>query len=373
MKILALSLFLFTLPAQANPGPKFGPEFTFAQANGLKGEKFFFQIRKLMYEHLVLGQSEKNRFWSPEPDTSHRDIKYPKHYHSPDNWWFDISTDEGVVEVGMKPMTVDEFGIHKDRIQDAVFNAAKYSKLYPALFAGGGHISMDFSYFKDKPLLYRNFIVDLYNHNELFLGVFSFDSRNAFSLSLLEGGFHEEFEKTINAFDIMLGEDYSDIEILGTDLASKIYFSTDTYRDHWAIQTRSDKTVAINFDKAHKSRKAEARLELRGFRPQMSADVYYRQIRLIRNRLRYLQKFTEPIAIKERIKHLGKEYTDKKDYWTPPVDPQEAMAAFYDYVTEAGEKWEDHQDYLWPMWVSGGEVKKFNASLGGCEELLKAR
>jgi hypothetical protein len=49
----------------------------------------------------------------------------------------------------------------------------------------------------------------------------------------------------------------------------------------------------------------------------------------------------------------------------PPVDPQQALQAFHQYVTESGLRWEDHQDYLWPRWISSGEVERFN-----CQKLL---
>jgi hypothetical protein len=46
----------------------------------------------------------------------------------------------------------------------------------------------------------------------------------------------------------------------------------------------------------------------------------------------------------------------------PPVKAQTAMKAFYRFVTESSERWQEHRDYLWPAWESTGELRRFESS-----------
>ena len=91
----------------------------------------------------------------------------------------------------------------------------------------------------------------------------------------------------------------------------------------------------------------------------------------------YLEQFDEPIPV-QVITPIRRDEVTRNNFLIPPVDPQEALEAFHQYLTEAGEEWSDHNDYLWPRWVTDGEVENFELAKGlksepesrSCESLI---
>jgi hypothetical protein len=78
---------------------------------------------------------------------------------------------------------------------------------------------------------------------------------------------------------------------------------------------------------------------------------------LLEQRLRYLERFTSPLTYENRVplERMVSQYI-------PPIDAQLALQSFYVYVKESGLLWKDHRDYLWPQWMSGEELEKFESS-----------
>ena len=117
------------------------------------------------------------------------------------------------------------------------------------------------------------------------------------------------------------------------------------------------------------------RIEMRSVRAQMDVYVWIRQIRLIRNRIRYLETLDEPIPYNpsfelSHIRALATELTELEHYkLNPPAEAQEALKAFQKFVEESGENIHDHLDYVWPEWITNGEVEKFKKGL--CNNLLE--
>lgn len=355
--------------AAADDGPMFGPEFTFYDPD----ENRFTELLNKASLHLIEGQPEGAKFKLDNATLI-----------SPNGWHFTVMRDFGVVEVKMKPMTVKAFEKFSADINDAIFVSASNLGLYPALYQGGGHINLDVGYFASKPpLVFRNFIVDLINHAELSLGVFNYDTCNATSYSLLND-LRGHVQRIVARFDA--GE-FGDIRVPSPEVLYKLIdplknsqMFPDVFRALWKSNIqRGTKSTAISFANAG-NMIFPGRLEIRSVRPQASLDVWLRQIRLIRDRIAYIERsFHEPIPFAPWYV-LPRGEDAQKILLTPPVSAHEAMRHFYMYIEGAGHKWADHRDYLWPQWIfpqpgsDKTELQKFeDSSWFRCRELLKRR
>ena len=97
----------------------------------------------------------------------------------------DVTTNPGVLEIKMKPLTVAETRRFKADIQDAIFVSTANQGLYPWDYLGGGHLNLDISIFGGNVLLARNFLADFWSHNELSMGILQYDTKNAPPFPLL--------------------------------------------------------------------------------------------------------------------------------------------------------------------------------------------
>lgn len=360
--VLAFSLLLFVfkpVDLMANKDyrrkwvePTFGPEFTFTYWDSTKNEMISDWAKMLphlknyhthLHQHLIVNQPEGEKF-------SARDVNI---YSSPDGWDFKVKRDGSEIEVNMSPLTNIELAKHQANIQDAIFTSAAAVGLYPSLFQGGGHINIGRNIFEQDALLFRNFFVDFLNHSELAMGIMNYDVNNALPLSLMHPNRLQKIKDIVANFDNNYSPKHSLQKQQLSDFIDKIrdVFGQDTDRDsfNWkgsfAEKERLVKYYSFSILSIY------ARLEIRSVRPQASYDVFVRQTRLFRNRLKYLKKLDRPLPIKIQVEPiLGRPGVN--DLFTPPVDPQEALRAFYNYVREAGESWSNHRDYLWPAWVA---------------------
>jgi hypothetical protein len=336
--------------------PIFGPEFTFIRYDA-NIEKYveattvdLNQLIHWLAQHLITNQPKNEKFKRQEVETSITPL-YRDTFYSPDGWSFTAKPDQGVIEVTMSPKTYNEFLKHAANIQDAIFASASHESLYPALFTGGGHISIDRTLFDNNALLFRNFIVDFCNHNELAMGVLNYDTNNALPFYLLNPNKIEKISKAIERFDASYNpspfRQKMQVDTLSEDISQILKAASDYDLFNWNLIgfTRTNKYHALGFLHFH-----EGRLEVRAARPQASFDVFLRQIRLFRNRLKFLSQIRKPLKLRPHVK-IQLHRPDRDDRFDPPVDPQEALRAFYIYVTEAGENWHDHRDYIWPAWV----------------------
>lgn len=359
-----------------DPGPKFGPEFTFWDNND---QSIRAKIIARATEHLVNGQEPASAKFSV---ISNPHSDYITHFISPNGWDFYIIPDSGVVEVTMRPLHLVEYEKYAADMQDAIFVTAANENAFPAPYGGGGHINIEGEYFFKKPLLLRNFIVDFINHAELSLGIFNFDTNNAFSFSLIPQYTYSRLINHIEAYDNFGWKNISKSKLLEFlhEFNRILADSTDSYKNYWRKSTNNyrSKYSELNVDKLVMRHSEDSRLELRAVRAQASMDVWVRQIRLIKKRLNYLNTFSEPIPIHPnfQVTRASNGETAKVDEETatkPPIDAQSALKEFEKYVTESGENILDHLDYVWPKWIFNGEVEKFISSIaspGACSQIL---
>jgi hypothetical protein len=329
--------------------PRFGPEFTFSrdESNNVQLQT---DLVSRCRTHLVDNQPPGQKF----TELSNRTL-----FTSPNGWDFAIGIDQGVVEVKMKPLTVADFEKYECHMQDAIFASAANMSMYPYLYLGGGHINISWDTFENNLPLIRNFIVDMYNHAELSMGIFGYDTHNAVAIQALSRRNQKVLLKLIEKIDN--GEAKS-VGYVRSELANLHYDHFDDLTREWNPgNPRMTKYYALNFLRLDSVEPVPIRrIEFRAVRAQASMNVFVRQISLLRDRLFYLHNLREklPIKLAVRVARIIPEVHKL----TPPVDPQEAMRAFYVYVKEAGHVWQDHRDYMWPQWISAGELQKFEES-----------
>ena len=323
MRLIAFAFtFIMSTQAFALKPVLFGPEFALSPSQkGLSSHA----VWERMKMHLIGAQPDGAKF--TETVRNNRLA-----LDSPNGWWLSWYWDRGSMEVQTMPMTVEQFKHFKNDLQDAIFVSAANELYFPELWRGGGHINIDLENFRENRLLYRNFVADMLNHNELFLGIFNYDIRNATP--------HEAMPIEDAQYNILpqLFEPQAAFDILDQQLHGEASFETMT-----EVFKKHIRGYSFSFYKMDKGR-----IELRAVRPQASMDVWIRQIELIEARLKYLEKFTTPIPYQQRVQLLGNPWLNRS---LPPVHPQEALKSFYTYVTETGLKWQDHRDYLWPQWM----------------------
>lgn len=331
----------------------FGAEFTFGIPPGDSDAKK--KVIDRQNAHLIDGQPEGEKFWHPAvvPDSSL--------FISPNGWFFSTGTDPGVIEVRTSPHTVEFWRQFKDDMHDAIFVSAANEGYFPQAFMGGGHINVGLSGFGANSLLIRNFVVDLFNHNELFMGVFNYDTNNALPFGLFPYDTEMQIKKLIHTFDQgkYIGE--SGVVDFLKELNNLIFNGDDAFLKKWNKSSSRCKFSAVNFSNI--SMGPDSRIEIRGVRPQASMDVWVHQIELLQNRINYLATFHEPIPLKLNTPLERPIIVEFEGHaLNPPVDPQKALEAFHLYVLEAGSKWADQRSYLWPKWLQDGEVDRYEAS-----------
>lgn len=355
--IFGAQLFTYSVPTYAISDILFGPEFTFVDLESSEQKPAnVSRVIFRMHNHLVLGQPEGARFSREEDPGQVRGS-----FTSPNGWKFTHHPDGSLgFEVQVTPGTIEYFRKYAADMQDAIFVSAANEGFMPALFYGGGHINISFKPFLTDPLLFRNFIVDLWNHNELFMGVFGYDTNNALPLDLANPYDIGEVKKIIARFDAGEFRDTSGMIEFTRHLKHALDTADPLLRMWHAVgySTRT-KFHAISFNRI--AMNDSGRLELRGVRPQASMDVWLRQIELLHARLKYLEKVRVPIPYRPRVSFVVDEVRSNH-MLNPPLDPQLALREFHGYVRQSGKKWEDHRDYLWPQWITDGELDKFEKS-----------
>jgi hypothetical protein len=337
----------------SDPGPAFGPEFTFYRPNA-----DYHDLRSHVTKHLIDGQPPGEVFQ-----------RIDSTFISPHGWNFTVKQDgSNIVEVTMGPMVVADYERFSSDIQDAIFISAQKVDMWPALFRGGGHINMDLNYFRDRPILLRNFLVDQVNHSELSLGIMNYDTNNA--VPIASPGLLDQFKKAIQIFDSEVAQ--ATQTVCPSALDPLIQMLNTTFQDslsdfpEWG-RPKICKYTSISFARTQLE-KSQTRIEIRAVRPQASIDTWIHQIRLIRDRLRYLDRTfgNQLIPIEVRVPFLPGYHP--KGMLVPPVNPQIALREFYIFVRESGHRWNDHRDYLWPAWTfqqegqSLTELQRFESS-----------
>lgn len=242
----------------------------------------------------------------------------------PNGHWFRIHRDPWVLEVNASPMTLADIRENKAIFQALVWDTAEEVGLKPHYRVGGGHIHLDLEgHFQQNHNLFRNFIVDLANHPELFMGLFSLDYLNAPPLALLGRESIDQFSETLNQFD---NDRMSLTEF--TVAISKAYQLS---RNFGTSGVRDSKYQAVNFNHSQT-------LELRGFRPQVSMEHFELIAEILTQRLEVLKKidgliFYNPKDYFDRVSTTIKDYME---HYETNLAPDEILDVLIKYLSSTG-------------------------------------
>lgn len=253
-----------------------------------------------------------------------------------DGFWVQISTDPSVVEIQTKPSTLAEYTKH-EAILDELFQAGKRVGISPDSWGtGGGHIHMDFaSTFGEDKRLFRNFLVDFMNHQELGgSGIFGSDTSNAPHLNLLTQEQQAEFRKVIHEFDT--GR-IKDSRALAEAINKRVYYQTPS---GWRPPV---KYQALNLTRMSMP-DGEATIEFRGIGPQRNPQEFLQQLKLFEQRVEFLRKQDGLLEL--------------LDFKT--MSRAEKIGAFRSFVEESGLAWDEYQKLMRRDNHLAGEAKAFS-------------
>lgn len=239
---------------------------------------------------------------------------------------FKITPDPSVVEVIVSPQFIEFFEAHKALYSSLIFEAAKKVGLRVHFSEGQGHITMMMrEVFEERPLLFRNFVVDTMNHPELGLGIFEYNPLDAPPAVLTEG-LVGDVERELSLVTQVEGFTVRDV----ANAVDRAYQSQERRAIGGATHYQ-----ALRVNKSG-SMLSDARVESRTFRPQKDFDEFLSQIKLLEARVNFLATQTGLIPFREAS--------------VPTIG--EAKKRFRTYVQESGLKWGDYKNYIPENWRS---------------------
>lgn len=247
----------------------------------------------------------------------------------PDAYWIDINPDLGVIETQALPATKKEYERLAERFQNDLFNSANEVGLFPDTFMSGGHIHIGFDFFKNNPILLRNFLVDYTNHFELAEGILDLNQKNAPTLRT----FGEEKIRTLK--EIIQLFDNNELKFR----RKKVSTSLDLAEYYFNFVQKNNRYHALNIQRFKAG--DQATIEIRGIRTQANFNEFLQEISLFQARIKYLQELT-----KQGVRIPVNDYIDESSLGTKKFD-RLLVQKFYDYVTESGLNWNKYKKLIY--------------------------
>lgn len=319
----------------------FGPEFTFSNNEILKSMQSPTDYNNPTYHQWLERWKEKLEEMCAGHDckiTKTSDKHGPAYKITfPDGWWFQISMDTGCLEVQSKPDTHSSFLARKSLVDELIFESASNLGLKPHKRIGGGHVNMDLeTAFGDDHRLFRNFIVDRYNHPELGWGIFGNSMGNGPPISALNDESINAFKKAIKESDQSTKIGFENILELVGKIKSKVYTSHPLHeigQKFWTPDYYQD--LNLRFVSKYTSAPAR-RVELRAHRPQQDFQEFLDIIKLYEERVNFLRDYGELVPLvdevdyhpgrntiierfKSFLKEMGLDPIDFKRYFNGPI------------------------------------------------------
>lgn len=263
-----------------------------------------------------------------------------------DGWWFQLSSDPGVIEIQTKPTTLRMLENRRDRIQEDIFDTGAQLGLFPSHNDGGGHIHIGAQAVFERRDLLRDFLVDYANHPELAMGILEQDEANAAHLSVLKPKQRKAFAALIESWD---KNRVATPQRLAERIVDEVYYEA-YFRDWYP----SAKYQAVNLSRINDEYFApeEQTIEMRALRAERSADEYIKLARLFQKRMEYLSK------LKERPAYLDNDV---------PHFIADRVESFRRYVVESGLEWDDYKVFVPKEWL-----KKHKQKARSCSAILEA-
>ncbi|MGZ3771730.1 MAG: hypothetical protein ACXVCP_18390 [Bdellovibrio sp.] len=250
---------------------------------------------------------------------------------------FTIAKDPWILEVTGSPMTLSELTKNQDLLQHLIWDTAAEVNLKPHSRIGGGHIHLEISsFFNNDRLLFRNFIVDLANHPELFLGGIGFDLLNAPPIAILNDRQRRKFAELVNKFD----QGQMSIPDFIDEIERDVYNHT-FYPQYPHQRAYPQKYQAVNLSHSFT-------IEIRGIRPEISANHYIKLITLFQNRIDYLKKIQTPILYNNKNYSSQVNTTTERslELHTTVIPSEIIEKVTRDYVEGSNLKWPDYEELM---------------------------
>ncbi len=327
-------LALITTPAWAWP-PQYGAEFTFTNSE-LMEEKGY-KITSATIDKWAANMRARCKRTHDCKVTKGIDksnmTAYTVTYK--DGWWYRVSSDPGVVEVQTKPSTLVELKKNRSRMTGDIFKIAKTLKIEPHEIVGGGHLNIGMlSAFADDPHLFADFLVDFANHPELPEGAIDYgDIVNAPALADQGKKIMKLFDEVIT--DFRKGKIAHDPVALATAVERRVYSKTPSTDGLYNLKYQAMNLRTIVNEEVPTE---EKRAEIRRVRAQLDADEFILECELFEARMNYLKK----------LRKAGKPV--KFVFPESITGPEKGVPAFYKFVIECGEKWEDYRGLMADHW-----------------------
>lgn len=241
--------------------------------------------------------------------------------HPWQDFWIQVSTDPGTVEVQAKPSTLAQFRESQEALK-MLFDAGREVGLSPdALPSSAGHLHIDIdSAFRGNSLLFRNFLVDFANHSEFNGGkILGADPENAPHVSALTLEQKRTFREVIKEFDEGKIRGIAD---LAQAVNRRVYFANPAGFNPPA------KYQALNLSRAELP-SGSSTLEIRSLGSQRGPEEFFAFMELFQKRIEFLNNLDRPVAINDLA----------------AVGTARGIAQFRSYVEESGLEWEKYRGF----------------------------
>lgn len=243
-----------------------------------------------------------------------------------------IGVDPGVIELQATPLSLDAWKKVKNQVQEVIFDQLALENFKPHVHEGAGHINIGLEYFKDKPMLLRNFIVDFYNNPgvSVVLNSLNDNHHNAQTLDQMPQDVRDHFIRSIEKLDKIPNFKIDDVlKIVGDPLVSK-YIALGI-RD---VGYRPGEKKA--FMPSFIGLRSISRLEVRTVRPQANMEWFERALEIFDARIKnHLVKFDAAIPLAPA---------------RPIEDGYVALGQYADYIEESGLKLKDYKLLMPQIW-----------------------
>ena len=216
----------------------------------------------------------------------------------------EITNDPGVIEIKAVKFTKNFIQNNVQFIEDNVFQVMKKHGLVPHEISGSGHNNIDLNFFKNRPLLLYNFIVDFYNNPAVGIVLNSLANNREYARDLnqmkemlfaLTGDQHIHFARDLDSI-------YKSTETLFQKFKTQPtkVKTSDVIQHFWTVLSFKYAALGLRGDFGRSAAIAEqSRLELRTLRPQESAEQYLLVLEFIEERLKYLETLQEPLKLEK--------------------------------------------------------------------------
>lgn len=280
----------------------------------------------------------------------------------------EITNDPGVIEIKAVKFTKKFIQNNLKFVEENVFQVMKNHGLVPHEISGSGHNNIDLNYFKNKPLLLYNFIVDFYNNPAVAIVLNSLANNREYARDLNQ---MKEMLFALTGYEhVHLTRDLESIYKRTELFAEK--FEThpnklktkDVIEHFWTVLGYKYAALGIRGD-FNKSTDLEdnSRLELRTLRPQESAEQYLLVIEFIEERLKYLETLKQPLKLLK--------VPDYQDGWNILGDYAaylaEAKMSFNKYKPLMPEVWRDLDA---KQFIRSSRFKKNKVTKLSCEGIF---